>query len=253
MPLPGFLIIGTMKGGTSALARAVSRHPDVFIPHGKEVRFFDHNYDQGLEWYESHFESAPSGSVLGEASPGYMYRATTHQRIAAIVPDSRLVAILRNPVDRAYSHYWHNVRRGREDRSFRQALESESEIDRSDHSEDVFAYMDLGRYCRQLRSLEELVGRDRLMVLQNSELRFSETTVMSRLWEFIGVNPEFRPTARPPLKKRVKNLLAPGRRSRLGGYSPMDPEIRFELLKTTKPDVEELEEWWGRDLTAWKR
>lgn len=252
MPLPGFLIIGTMKGGTSALARAVSRHPDVFIPSGKEVRFFDHHYDEGLEWYESRFASAPLDAVVGEASPGYMYRSTTHQRIAAILPEARFVAILRNPVDRAYSHYRHNVRRGRESRNFRQALDSESEIDRSDHSQDVYAYMDLGRYCTQLRGLEQLVGRDSLMVLENSELRFSESAVMNRLWDFIGVNPEFRPTVRMPLRKRVKNLLSPSRRSRLGGYPPMDPEIRAELLEKTRTDVEDLEEWWDRDLSSWR-
>lgn len=115
--LPTFLIIGTQKSATRWLRYNLGRHPDVFTPKVSEVSFFDVNYDKGLDWYRSHFADAGDAKAVGESTPGYtMWTRRPRRcakRIAADLPDARLLAILRNPVDRCYSAFIHHQAMGR--------------------------------------------------------------------------------------------------------------------------------------------
>src|SRR5688572_14326389 len=112
--LPDFLIVGAMRSGTTSLHKYLQAHPDVFVASGKEVHFFDRRYGRGLDWYRSRFAGVTTERVVGEATPAYMYDENAIARIAHDLPDARLIVVLRNPVDRAYSHYWRNRSRGRE-------------------------------------------------------------------------------------------------------------------------------------------
>src|SRR5437764_7156012 len=107
-PLPNFFIIGAMRSGTTSLTRYLNAHPDVFVAPGKELHFFDQRFDRGLDWYRDCFERAAGQRAIGEATQSYMYDAEAMTRLAVTVPKARLLAILRNPVDRAWSHYWLN-------------------------------------------------------------------------------------------------------------------------------------------------
>src|SRR5215212_6336788 len=120
--LPDFVLIGTQKGGISFFYRLLSNHPLVRPAATKELHFFDRNkvFDRGEDWYRRCFpESARVGgqrTVTGESSPSYLFSAQVPARMAEVIPDAKLVALLRNPIDRAYSHYQMQVRRGTEER-----------------------------------------------------------------------------------------------------------------------------------------
>lgn len=105
--LPNFLIVGAARAGTTSLYYYLKQHPDVFMSPKKEIDFFDvdKNFEKGLDWYERYFEGYTGQKAIGEASPLYMYLEKVPKRIAKVIPDVKLIFILRNPVDRAYSHY----------------------------------------------------------------------------------------------------------------------------------------------------
>jgi hypothetical protein len=105
--LPNFLIVGAMKSGTTSLARYLGAHPQAYVAPEKEINFFERGYvwNRGVDWYASRFEGAGDALAVGEASPSYMYWPTAIERMASVVPDARLIALLRDPVERAYSHY----------------------------------------------------------------------------------------------------------------------------------------------------
>ena len=171
-PLPDFLVIGAQKAGTTALYAYLRWHPGIGGPSWKEVSFFDRHYRRGEAWYRGHFPNALRGwiaersngrpLVVGEASPSYMFHPLAPQRVHDLVPDVRLIALLRNPADRAYSHYQHEVALGREPLSFEQALDAEEErlrgeVERMTDDPSYFShewwdhtYPARGRYAEQL-------------------------------------------------------------------------------------------------------
>ncbi|MGH2726565.1 MAG: sulfotransferase domain-containing protein, partial [Actinomycetota bacterium] len=118
--LPNFLILGAMKAGTTSLAYWLGEHPDVFLAPGKELFFFNvpQRWELGVDWYRSQFAGSEGKIARGEATPGYLGHPQAAERIAATLPDVRLIALLRHPADRAYSQYWHNRATGTETRTF---------------------------------------------------------------------------------------------------------------------------------------
>src|SRR5207247_1968770 len=141
--LPSFLVIGAQRAGTTTLFNQLLRHPDVCGPGGagvswarKEIHFFDERYYLGANWYRTFFPLAATRRVsrlrggdvqAGEATPYYMFHPLVPERVAATVPEMRLFVLLRNPVDRAYSHYQMMARSNRENLSFEDALAAEEE------------------------------------------------------------------------------------------------------------------------------
>lgn len=270
--LPTFLVIGAMRSGTTTLARSLSSHPEVFIPEEKEIHYFDQNFDKPIEWYRGRFEAADGLPAVGEATPTYMYEPEGPERMAGVVPDARLVAILRNPIDRAYSHYWHERNLRREDLSFREALSAEP--DRTATDEVLprlrFAYLDRSRYLPQLQRVCAHFPRDRLHVLVLEEFEQDPSGHFQRLCRFLGVADTFS----PPDLGRVFNRFASHRSARLRAwtkrlpwkparrlvgrlnirgfeYPPMEPGLRRELLSKFAEDNAALAAWLERDLSAW--
>ena len=118
--LPNFIIAGAEKSGTSSLSFYISEHPDIYIPKIKELHFFDNsdNYSKGFGWYEKQFSGWSGEKAVGECTPFYMFDYSCAEKIKMQFPDIKVLFILRNPADRAYSNYWHQVRGGKEFRSF---------------------------------------------------------------------------------------------------------------------------------------
>src|SRR5262249_39356681 len=107
---PDFLIIGAQKSGTTALVKFLNKHLFVKIPK-EEIHFFDLHYDKGVDWYQQQFSQKQSSlEVIGEKSPYYLFHPTAPKYVQELYPKMKLIVILRNPVDRAYSQYWHNLR-----------------------------------------------------------------------------------------------------------------------------------------------
>ncbi|HUB84468.1 MAG TPA: sulfotransferase domain-containing protein [Rhizomicrobium sp.] len=121
--LPDFLIVGAPKCGTTSLFEYLCGHPDVARPARKEIHYFDENYARGLRWYRAHFPIAGPTHITGEATTAYLFAKDAPARAAALVPDAKIIAVLRDPVRRVISHYWHNQRRGRVRVSFESYFE----------------------------------------------------------------------------------------------------------------------------------
>lgn len=211
--LPHFLVIGTQKGGTTSLYRHLAAHPGVLPASEKEVHYFDHHYRRGEAWYRSHFPLASAlearHATTGEASPSYLYHPHAPRRIAADLPDARLIAVLRNPVSRAVSQYWHMVRVGRETLPMEEAFGREeariaAERERLLRDEHYFSkpfhvhsYRSRGHYADQLERLFEHVDRGRVLVLRSEDLFRAPQTAYDAVLAFLGLEPHTLPP-RPP-------------------------------------------------------
>lgn len=180
-PLPDFLIIGAQRSGTTSLYRWLTGRPDVAPSWKKEVHFFDNNYDRGLNWYRAHFPLRRAGTISGESTPYLLLHPLAPARAAHDLPDTRFIALLRDPVERAISNHWLRRQWGvARDETFEEALDLEPErmareterVLRGEVSLEHMAhsYMARGEYAPQLRRWFEAVGRDRVLVLESERL-----------------------------------------------------------------------------------
>ena len=182
--LPTFLLIGAMKSGTTTLYGYLAQHPDVFMPALKEPNFFNDHWHRGVGWYERLFTAAGGALARGEASVRYTSFPDDPEcprRIASVVPDMRLLFLVREPVDRIRSHYLHEVAALRERRPLEQAVR-ENPI-----------YLDRSRYAMQLERYLEHFRREQLLVLRAEDLFRAPLEVLPRVYAFLGVDPAWRP------------------------------------------------------------
>jgi hypothetical protein len=240
-PLPTFLILGAQKAGTTALYAYLRKHPDVTGPTWKEVSFFDRHYARGERWYRGNFP-VRRRAVVGEASPSYVFHPLGPQRVAELVPDAQLVVLLRNPVDRAYSHYQHEVVLGREPLSFEDALAAEEErlageVERMladpryfSHAWWNHTYRARGLYAEQLERWLAVFPPGQLLVLTADELAADTDSTYRRVLEHIGAPPGSL-AAYPRVFEREYGAMQPATRDRLAA-SFAEPNRRlYELIE----------------------
>ncbi|WP_240415739.1 sulfotransferase domain-containing protein [Paenibacillus periandrae] len=189
---PAFLIIGTQKGGTTSLYHDLVQHPNIQSAAVKEVHFFDEQYQLGFDWYKKNFPpDLIEGHITGESSPYYLFHPQTPGRVREWLPEVKLIVVLRNPVDRAYSHYQMMVRRGLEPMSFPEALQAErSRVEEaynrmirdprfSSQNCSIFSYLKRGLYVEQLERWYRYFPKDQILVM-SSEAWFQEPAVSYR-------------------------------------------------------------------------
>jgi hypothetical protein len=265
--LPNFLIVGAMKAGTTSLAAWLNDHPDVFIARGKELHYFDTFHPRGLDWYKAHFAEATREKAVGEATPGYMLEPSTIARMAATVPDARLIALLRHPVDRAWSQYCHMREIGRWNASLEELMTFECE---SPEAAGYLRLLNRGRYLEQIEHLLEHFPRERLAVYLFDDLRDRPKALFSEVCHFLDIadaipanvgqtyNP--RATVRSRAAARVIRQLPVKLRNRMKRFNwkaapnpVMPPSDRARLVAYYEPYNEALAAWLGRDLPAWSR
>jgi hypothetical protein len=253
-PLPNFLIIGAMKGGTTSLYHNMVQHPKIIPALWKEIYFFDSRYYKGLNWYRSHFSlkarprpDRPS-RITGEATPSYLYHPHAARRAHACVPEARLVVLLRNPIERAYSHYHHEVRRGGETRSFEEAIEQEEallsgELDKIKEDEHYYSknymrrsYMTRGIYIDQLKTWMNYFDRERFLILRSEDFFEDPPSALKHVYSFLDL-PDWQPD---DLKKYGAFQ-----------YSKIAKSTREYLVGYFEPHNQRLYEFLGTDL-AWK-
>jgi hypothetical protein len=270
--LPNFFIIGAMKSGTTTLRVWLNEHPEAFSP--RELHFFDEHFDKGLDWYREQFAGAGDAKAVGEKCPSYMARPRALERLKAAIPSPKLIAVLRDPVNRAYSHYWHQRRLGAEPLSFEEALEAEPDRVRGHGEGEVpFDYVERGRYLRQLERVAEMFGRDRLKVFLFEDQKRDGAAVFHETCEFLGIDasvppgdPElranpyranpFEKTLGDRIRKAAWRLLPASRRPEMRAaaareYPAMKPETRDRLRARYAEDNAALAKWLGRDLSVW--
>lgn len=203
MPKPNFIIIGAQKCGTTSLYKYLTKHPQILPAKRKEVHFFDLNFDKGMKWYYSHFpKTEVENTITGEASPYYIFHPHVPQRISQSLPDIKLIVLLRNPIDRAVSHYYHNrqFRKLREPLSFEQAIEQESsriepEINQIMADENYkslphryYSYLSRGIYIEQLVRWMNCFPRKSFLILKSEELSENPGKIMKQVCDFLGVS-----------------------------------------------------------------
>jgi hypothetical protein len=239
--LPSVLIIGAQKSGTTSLFNYLVRHPDVLAPFGKEIHYFDLHFDRGVRWYRGHFPYSrrlSDGAITLDASPYYLVHPQVPRRAFALLPEVRLIALLRNPVDRAFSHYQHEVRGGRESLSFADALDREPERLAGEeerlgsdpgyysYNHHRYSYTLRGRYVDQLRRWTEHFPRSQLLVIQSERFFRDPAGVTAEVHRFLGLRPHRLERYQPFLQGNYGREMAPELRNRLAAhFAPYNAEL----------------------------
>jgi hypothetical protein len=249
---PGFLIIGGQRCGTTYLYRELTSHPYIRPAAKKEIHFFDDHYPKGIDWYRSHFP--PSGMfpgvISGEASPYYFFHPAAPRRVYDYYPAIKLILLLRNPVDRAYSHYYHNIRRNRETRSFAEAIAMEPRLIAGDeerlyrddsyrnHNHKHFSYLARGVYIRQLERWTALFPMAQFKIIKSEHFFNRPQEVLEEIVAFLGIESS-------SLKKSTAGDIAVG-----GGanYPTMSSQLRLKLQAYFQPHNRRLYQFLGTHL-----
>lgn len=248
--LPDYLIIGAQKAGTTSFHALIAEHPQVRGPIRKEIHYFDLNHTKGDRWYRSFFprtDAMSPASITGEASPYYLFHPHCAHRINKTVPDAKLIVLVRDPVDRAVSHYHHEVRLGYESRSLERALADEDamlerEMARlgtdpryTSFEHQHHSYRARGRYAEQIDRFCRTCSKDRILIVDSAELYGNPAAAAQRGYTFLGIDPAFEPARLKPKNK--------------GKYQDrISPKTRHELEDHYRPHNERLYELIGRDL-----
>ena len=189
---PHFLGIGTQKGGTSTLYHLLKQHPDIYLPESKEQHYFTTRYDRGNAWYEAQFAEARPGQVRGEITPYYLFHPDTPQRIRHYRPSMLLIVLLRDPVERALSQYFHARRHWFETLELEEALAAEpARLASGDQfSHQKHSYVSRSRYMEQLSRYEKLFGKRQILVLRSEDLFSNPSSTWGKIQSFLGLQPK---------------------------------------------------------------
>jgi hypothetical protein len=297
--LPNFFIVGAAKSGTTAVFRYLRQHPDVYLPDRKEPRFFSYDAADRTRYggpraerliativkdqtaYEALYSRTNGERAIGDASPSYLPSPIAAGRIRETVPDARIVAVLRNPVERAYSHFLGNVRNGFEPETDFERVLALREQRQRERWWRKWDYVGNGFYGEQLQRYFERFDRERIKVYRYEELRDRPNTLMQDLLGFLGVDPsveldvsghhnvsavpknervQWLMSRRSPLRRVVRPLLPGPLRRRLkadverrNSHRPDMPSgARAQLVEIYGDDIARLEILLGQDLSSWR-
>lgn len=294
MTMPNFFVVGAQKGGTTSLYYYLKQHPQVYLSPRKEPHFFEgmrSEYSRperrnppitNIEDYQALFDGVVNEKAIGEASASYLYSPRAPILIKQSVPDAKVIVLLRNPSDRAYSNFLHCVRTGREPLDdFGPALRAEDERVRASWA-PLWHYKRKGFYYGQVKRYFEEFGRGRVGIWLSEDLRADPLEMLRGVYEFLGVDEAFAPNlaiehntsglpknktlyvaakrlaARNPTLKLalLERLLPAGPRRYVKDRifvkpPPFPEEIRRGLIEDYREDILMLQELIGRDLSPW--
>lgn len=293
--MPNFLIIGSAKGGTTSLHYYLNQHPQIFMSAVKEPRFFalegevlnfrnpdaaiNHNSVTTLEAYQALFKDVTNEIAIGEASPLYLYSAKAVERIKHYIPQAKLIAVLRNPVDRAFSCYTHLRRENYEKLSFAEGLKAEEQRIQ-DNWAHLWHYKKAGFYYEQLKRYYDAFDPAQIKVYLFEDLNVDSTAITQDICRFLGVDDSFQPelsrqnvsgipksrlvhnffARKNPIREAIAPLIPSHLRQQisrkiktwnLGKKPELDPAIRQELVELYREDILKLQELLQRDLSHW--
>jgi hypothetical protein len=236
-----------MKSGTSELMRHIIKHPNIRGPNRekhREMHFFSLFFNRGLDWYKAQFAPKTPGLIIGEKSPSYLSFPMAAQRAYTLFPQAKIIVILRNPVDRTYSHYWFAVRHQREPVPFEEALKLEStRVPQKmicDHRRGIFqqqytyyAYVHRSIYVKQARAWLKYFPADQILFIDSEDFRTDHLNVLDQVYAFLGA-PPFRPEEKEPYVAKHKK------------YEPMNLATRQALTDFFRPYNRALEKLIGK-------
>jgi len=239
-----FLIMGSQKSGTTALTYFLMQHPEIYIPSEKEIHFFDDDalFEQmrgcvDYNEYHRRFDPQPGSKVVGEATPIYMYWKPSAPRIQQYNAQMKLILILRNPIDRAYSQYI--LQRGlrKEQLSFSDAIRrGVPRPGQGPRQSREQSYVGRGFYARQIKHLLRYFPKSQMLFINNEDLRRDHSNTLNRVFDFLGV-------------RRVSFIKPAIINS--SSYQPMEAADRRYLASRFRRDIKELEKMLGWDCSDW--
>jgi hypothetical protein len=248
--LPDFIIPGAQKAGTTSLFGWLQQHPQCAPSLKKEVHFFDRHFQRGPNWYRTNFplclstESDDGEKLSFESSPYYMFDPRVPARAHEVIPDAKVIFLLRDPVKRAYSHYQHSVRRRRETLSFEEAIAAEPTrlageeekllADTTYQSTPFrhFSYLARGMYAEQLSRWLEYFPMRQLLVIESEQMFCHPRIVYQRIVDFLEIEP-WQPTEFGNLNTgRYRSKMLAETQRRLAAHFAPHNERLFELLGT---------------------
>lgn len=258
--LPDFIILGAQRCGTTSLYNYLAEHGEVFPAFIKETHFFDWRFSKGLSWYRAYFPMSLHRAyvqrvrrrafVTGESTPYYLFYPHAPRRVWETIPNARLIVMLRNPVDRAYSHYHHEVRTGAETASFEAALAREADILPAETVRIVedgtyrsfahvhHAYLSRGIYVDQLRRWTEFFDRQQMLILKSEDFYCDPPAVLEVVADFLGLST----WASDPRAESARPIY------NLAHYNHMDSATRERLAAYFEPHNRRLYKVLGTDL-----
>jgi Sulfotransferase domain len=251
--LPNFLVIGAMKGGTTSLYRYLREHPQIFMPSVKEPMFFSSNWKRGLEWYERLFDGADTDTVaVGEASANYTkypHIPGVPAHIAKVLPEVRLLYLIRHPVDRMISEYHHRIAKGWD--------HGEGSLEKALLANE--SYCDFSRYAMQIDQYLEYFHPNQLLVLKSEDLKTERMQTLRRVYEFLGVDSSWQPPhlwqefhtsseqrPRRPVDKALRKI--PGYRTLASIALPSLKRLKYRLTTRKAPPKPALSDGARREL-----
>jgi Sulfotransferase domain len=266
--LPDFLIIGGQRCGTTSLYFYLTELPGIARALNKEVHFYDDHFKEGLGWYRAQFPYSflkyyiksvrKEHFITGESSPYYLFHPLISSRLAEVTPHAKLIVLLRNPIDRAYSHHWLVTEEGHETLPFEEAIKREEErlagetekllADENYESFNHrhFSYLARGIYVDQLKRWMQCFPREQFLILQSEQFYKNTAAVLKQTLDFLGIpggtlftdNKEFK-QYREPNKKGYQNIQKPPK---------LDPKVREYLVEYFRPHNARLYELLGQDF-----
>jgi hypothetical protein len=263
LPLPNFLVVGAQKSGTTALAHSLGAHPDIFLPEAKEAHHFGTVADEklGSPAYRQFFREWRGERLIGEATPNYFTLPEAPRQIARILPGVKLILILRNPVDRAYSAYWHAVREGAVKTGFDELICDMEKLSRRPWWSGIVRD---GVYHRYLERYRSHFSADQICLILHDDLRADPASALEPVAQFLSLSgpllqatPRRNPAARSrlpfALRKWAFQRLPTLHDKSLVPFTPpaMSAEARARLSAYFRPENEKLGAMIDRDLAFW--
>ena len=243
-PIVSFLGCGAQKSGTSALDNYLRQHPEICLPAMKEIHYFDNEYNfrfhnVNYAKYHSFFQMERSHRIAGEVTPAYMYMDYAMRRIWEYNPHIKILILLRNPIQRAYSHWNMNRVKGAEELSFLDAVSQRTERSRAKLplQNKKFAYLDRGFYSSQIRQVFRFFPREQVLIKRSSSLSTDPVGTMAEIFEFLGIE---------ALSIQEEEPIHEGIYDR-----PMAEEEREFLHNFYQYEIKELENLLGWDCSDW--
>ena len=250
MRRPDFLIIGAARSGTTWLYECLKRHPDVYMARSKkpEPSFFlkDAEYEQGFDYYcQRYFSDALKSQVVGEASTSYLYQPWVPERIHKHLPDVKLIAVLRDPVDRAFSNFKASMENGFENLSFSDAVRYESErlsnpASRVEEEIAPFAYIDRGRYHSQLNRYLRFFPRHQICVLFFEDILQRPNDLRNRVDDFLGI-PQHASNIDVGVVRNASQAVG----------VTVSQQDRSYIIEALQAENFPSADWWRPDLNSW--
>ncbi len=292
MTMPNFLIIGAAKAGTTSLSNYLQQHPEIYMSSRKEPKFFlfegknlnpsdpiDHKAINQIDDYLSLFQNVSSEKAIGEVSPAYITSPEAAKRIQFHIPNVKLVAILRDPSERAYSHFIHMIQKG---------IEPLSDFAKALHEDEHYIggylrkrpYVRMGFYYAQLKPYFEIFDRNQIQVLLFDDLRINSTKLLKEIFGFLEVDTSFLPNnlfkynasgipknktinylvarsnpfrtiAKSFLPRQVRQYMLSKVQNQNYIKSQLPQEIRQYLIQIYRQDILQLQDLINRDLSHW--